>query len=119
MLEKPQPLDLEKLVEDIKNMVDYWNEDETLMRNEGVIAIKRKVIEHIKSACEFYLRYKDNPRLFLAKEADSKYVFNYIGKIENILNHKNPSYIAWRLASFDYNEWLFKLAFKDVLEGKE
>jgi len=45
---KPEPLDLEELKEDITNMIDYWNEDPSLMRNEGVIAIMRKIKQHIK-----------------------------------------------------------------------
>jgi len=49
-----QPLDLEKLRKEIVNMVDYWNEDTSLMRNEGVEAIIRKIKHHIKVACEFF-----------------------------------------------------------------
>jgi len=115
MKEKPQPLDLEMLIIDLTNSLFHFY---GLVDKGYKQALEGIIRKHIKSACEFYLRYKDNPRLFLAKESDSKYVFNYIRKIENILNHKNPSYIAWKLASFDYNEWLFKLAFKDVFEAE-
>ena len=40
--------DLEELKKDIIDIIDYWNKDPSLMRNEGVIAIMRKIKQHIK-----------------------------------------------------------------------
>jgi len=133
MLEKPQPLDLKP--EDLHNWYleatkklnpkSYNKEAQKpyreLSEEQKFIDkfIRKKILQRIKSACEFYLRYKDNPRLFLAKEADSKTVISYIREIQNVLGYKNPHYIAWKLAKIDYNEWLFRFVFKDVLEEKE
>jgi len=63
-------------------------------------------VERIKSACEFYLRYKDKPEL-LVKEC-SKYKED---AKQFIFNKK----LNWYLKD-QYNEWLFRLAFKGVLE---
>ena len=69
--------------------------------------IKRR----IKSACEFYLRYKDKPEL-LAKEHP---------ELEDKIRPKNYHlwywYDAYNLER--YNKWLFKLAFKSVLEDED
>ena len=36
------------LREEIRDMVDYWNEDPSLMRNEGVEAICRKIRQRVE-----------------------------------------------------------------------
>jgi len=72
----------------------------------------KEITQRLKSACEFYLRYKDKPEL-LKKEQKiefklkseiwaKKRVFNFV--------RNGKKYI-------DYNEWLFKLAFKPMFEG--
>ena len=60
--------------------------------------------EDIKSACNFYLRYKDKPKLLI--EEQSIFLKKIMEDLEMIKTDPN------------YNEWLFKLAFKDVLEEK-
>jgi len=104
MKTKPQPLDLEEIkiiISDIgkkaEQLVNYF---------------KYK----LKSACEFYLRYKDKPELLIKElpeyeEEVKKFVIERHPILQNILN-----YTAFRLK--EYNDWLFKLAFKDVLEEK-
>ena len=120
MTQKPQLLDLwiddrelreivkEKLVEfaeirQWRNFIDYLR-----------IIMKDFAEERIKSACDFYLMYKDNPELLIEeypkyrKKVDSFYeteteLFPYETNRCVFLNEK-------------YNEWLFKLAFKGVLK---
>ena len=70
----------------------------------------------IKSACEFFLRYKDRPSLLwkkrpeYRKEMEKKDIMD-----ESWIKLDEPDEIYdWS----EYNEWLFKLAFKSVLEEK-
>ena len=66
--------------------------------------------EDIKSACEFYLRYKDRPRKLWVENKDNKEYLKQLTKI--FVMNPTPNI----LIRFDnYNEWLFKLSFKDVL----
>ena len=65
--------------------------------------------EDIKSACNFYLRYKDNPILFQKEQVEYLNV-KIISIIEQMKN------IDLEIDKFgdllnQYNEWLFKLAF--------
>ena len=99
---KPKPLDLEELEKNICYMIDYWNEDPLLMRNEGLQAIMRKIKLHLKSACNFYWRYRYNPEL-LAKE--------YPELKEEMIKKFGFDFAFWS------EKWLFKLAFKDVFKG--
>jgi len=72
------------------------------------------IVGRIKSACEFYLRYKDNPKLLIEEYPE------YEKEIEKFNSDKHlyqefDKYTAVSLK--EYNEWLFRLAFKDVLEN--
>ena len=75
----------------------------------------------VKSACEFYLRYKDRPEdvwdlvnveeeLKLPKK-EQKTLHLYLQLLSSSKNREE--YIEMMN---HYNEWLFKLAFRDVLE---
>jgi len=65
----------------------------------------------IKSACEFYLRYEDNPELLLKEYPSYKKNIVKCGfKIKGKL-----VYLDETTAPEKYNEGLFKLAFKDVI----
>ncbi len=64
----------------------------------------------IKSACEFYLRYEGNPKLFIKERPQYK--------SEQIIQEDKVKDFLKRLNLRPYNEWLFKLAFKDVF-GKQ
>jgi len=90
---KPQPLDLEKIEEEI---IDRFNEHQPHELQEELDLIKEVLKQRIKSACEFYLRYKD--------------------KLE-LLEKEHPNLVEYD-KNMKYNDWLFKLAFKDVLEEK-
>jgi len=73
-----------------------------------------EVLEDVKLACEFYLRYKNHPELLVVEHEEL---------IDEMLKNKLIDYKHARkgLIVYDekYNEWLFKLAFKDVLDGGE
>ena len=57
----------------------------------------------IKSACEFYLRYRNNPELF---EKEMEMYKDVISKLRS----------EWHNWEEHYDKWLFKLAFKDVFK---
>ena len=61
----------------------------------------------IKSACEFYLKFKDNPELLIEEHPE------YEAVIKDKFELKIPHY-GWLFV--EYNEWLFKLAFRSVLK---
>jgi len=123
MKEKPKPLDLE-IYEEVdgarEEIIDlfYSNKkvDEKDIRRV-FWHLKKNVIEDIKSACEFYLRYKDNPELLLEEYPE------YEEKVKEIEKeaYQKEFYMEFVKNYFleKYNEWLFKLAFKDVLEEGE
>ena len=136
MKEKPKPLVLE-IYEEVngarEEIIDlfYSNKkvDEKDIRRV-FWHLKKNVIEDIKSACEFYLRYKDNPELLIKNFPEYKIELAKIGLEEleiiqlRYSQFKHPrifigmpegAYINLKQVS-EYNEWLFKLAFKDVLE---
>ena len=111
MSEKPQPLDL-----DFKTILE-------IIRNPNAgdytkaYAIENYIKQCIKSACEFYLRYKDKPELLKKEHSEFK------EEVEKFIIKKHPilqnifDYTAFNLR--EYNKWLFKLAFKSVFEEKE
>jgi len=81
-------------------------EDDFLEVKEFVLD---KIKQQLKQACEFYLNYKDDPFSF-------KDDFPSLRKeVEEIIdrNLELPEHEGWSL----YNEWLFKLTFKEVLGG--
>jgi len=55
-------------------------------------------VERIKQACEFYLRYKNNSGLLIKEHPELRKELK-----KGIIKY------------YDYNEWLFRLAFKEVL----
>ena len=114
MKTKPQPLDLEEISKDAR---------ENLKFNEAkwVEYTLEFVKQRIKLACEFWLKYKDKPEL-LVKEYPE-----YEEKIKGIGFGWFPPFLKrylipitgeeYRLETWkEYNEWLFKHSFKDVLE---
>jgi len=148
MTTKPQPLDLEDLKEFAPNLLAKNIMDmiiQGLTRNEKIVDTKEDAIEltsdlineivdeikqRLKSACEFYLKYKDNPELLI--EEQKKYYDNlednpFLIAIFDTLNRSkiidkfDEKECGWKLyekekALKEYNDWLFKLAFKDVFE---
>ena len=80
--------------------------------------------EDVKSACKFYLRYKNNPELLLLEQEKLLRRTRAFSKVEKIDKrmyelHLDDNYgEEWCDLLLKYNEWLFKLAFKDVLGEK-
>jgi hypothetical protein len=163
---KPKPLDLEELKQnrypkDIFTEITgkEWEKiNKILIKELGFSLdrvsgnISRKMwknmsewfIERIKSACEFYLRYKDNPELLIKEHPRLVERVGYdddlIFEIGNLIRVRRS--ITFRKLSSDeiidsyefqkfrnkfpllckfiihkkYNEWLFKLAFKCIFE---
>ena len=130
MTKKPQPLDFEKLAELEHKQWAHWTEymlenlylenrerwkvqlrtsykDLSEKEKESDRDWARKVIKLIKSACEFYLRYKDRPDNLAEEQPQykkelSKFDYLYCGALLTDLER--------------YNEWLFRLAFKSIFK---
>ena len=126
----PQPLDLEdlkefapnELVKAIMSQMIYglYKEEKLVDTKEEAIELAQDLLteildeikQRLKSACEFYLRYKDKPAL-LAKE-----IPKYKKEIEKFGEKEVLSPVLHRTYEWDfkkYNEWLFCLAFKGVM----
>lgn len=80
--------------------------------------IEKYIKQYIRAACNFYLKYKDKPKLL-----GWDYPL-FIDRINEI--HKKrieaeealgPNYKPSNTFIDEYNEWLFKEAFKSVLRG--
>ena len=88
---KPRPLDLEEIsvfkILDKKGLIGYGG---TLKISKiggwGFIdkSIRKELKQRIKSACEFYLRYKDKPELLMKEHPE------YKKEVENIKWIPNP-----------------------------
>jgi len=77
--------------------------------------------DRVKSACEFYLRYKDNPKLLgkehpLLIEKVNELYRKHIEIEEELGENYDP-----KSKTFidEYNEWLFKYSFFDIFAEKE
>jgi len=76
--------------------------------------VMKKIKQQIKSACEFYLRYKDNPELLIKEHPKCE------DEVVSMCFAGWDDYYRRNLiVTTEYNEWLFKLAFKDVLGDKK
>jgi len=112
---KPQPLDNKVYV-----TWNFFREDQELATEENLKRIKEMVsniqlfilFEDIKSACDFYLRYKDKPLLLWEEEGFLLHELNITKELWDIMGKLDDK--EWTIN--DYNDWLFKLAFKDVFE---
>ena len=134
---KIEPLDLGEYKKGLEsrypnlfaNITEMSNNDiikEEIFRRtkENMLKEIEQVKQHIKSACEFYWKYKDDPGLFV-KECpkykkkmkqqifgrESEWLF-FDSFVNWTYDEDNMKYLP------DYNEWLFKLAFKEVLKGR-
>ena len=67
--------------------------------------------EDVKSAVQFYLRYKDNPVLLLKEYETLGYELKKIFGFEKLCNLQEFMKIRE-----EYNDWLFKKAFSGVVE---
>jgi len=105
----PKPLDLK----DWKREFDgKWDKDCLGERRQIFILEKTfdDLKQRIKSACEFWLKYRNDPISFFTQH--KKLVKRF--KSEMIID---PTKITGHWELLKYNEWLFKLAFKCMLCG--
>jgi len=110
--------------------MDLYEEFEGLNNTFRILEIAVNVFkQRLESACGFYLRYKNNPEL-LVKERPGEHLclrelcLFYIDKrcsLDYTLC-RFPACVYFSHENIDkdeYNEWLFKLAFRDVLGDDE
>ena len=69
--------------------------------------------DDIKSACNFFLRYKDRPSLFWKEQKKHRKELTIINEEWFKLKESDTLY-DWT----DFNDWLFIFSFKDVLKVK-
>jgi len=105
---KPQPLDLKKIKEIISD-----DECNPHIRNHYWIP---EIKQRIKSACEFYLKYKDNPELLIKEHPEYR---EKVDKLWYDCKNRRPTIHSAKEEFMKiYSEWLFKLAFKSILDEK-
>jgi len=133
-----RPLDLEEIKWILDELGDLYNIPE-----KRILLDFKEIKQRIKKACEFYLRYKDNPELFVSHfkgkgnkkieeelEKEFRRRYNYNTKDKELVRQMRESKTFWMIVPSykkridtielnEYNKWLFKLAFKDVLEEGE
>ena len=126
---KPKPLNLEEWLKKVN-----WSWDKDCLGEEKQIFVSETAFDdlkqRIKSACEFYLKYKDDPELLWKEQLDNieklKAKIRLQQFLTNIREIPSPKgevscvhgwdmYDKCKLLK-EYNKWLFKLAFKDVFE---
>ena len=113
MTKKLKQLELESIIRDIESVEeeikDWFFSDRATTESDIQVAfwhLKKNILEDIKSACEFYLRYKDNPNLLLNEQRE-------LAIEEKEIDRFYDGVKGWRVT--EYNEWLFRLIFKEVL----
>jgi len=146
MVVKPEPLDLDELKKKIyvkikkrikercesevfaDEWVEIFNNFDTIDNEYEVVdLIVQEIFQHIRSACKFYLKYKDKPELLVKERPDKAMIEIDYDTAEDIVKEihriverygKVEAQATIRLKIIEYNEWLFKLSFKDVLENE-
>ena len=120
MKTNPKPLDLELKIKEISNLLEmlaFSNltyEERKELKETVEVEIKsllNKIKQQIKERCEFYLKYKDNPSLLWKENPKYRKKLKKFGITEKWVSEDCDELYDWE----DYNEWLFKLAFKGVL----
>jgi len=95
----------------------WWNKrlKRRMTTDEG------EILEDIREACEFYLKYVNNPeRLFKEHRGYKQYFRLYLLDIEKDFGWWREKYVISKdlddkwLAMVVYNDWLFRLAFYDL-----
>ena len=123
---KPKFLDLRGMKTRIRKASDYIveivseaypmsEEDKQELRETietEVYDLLDEIRQRIKSACEFYLRYKDNPELLIKEHPELKRKCKRLSRWAYESEYKPHSNMA------EYNEWLFKLTFRGVFGEK-
>jgi len=122
MTEKTKPLDLNDAIAKAKIEMLHNYKEFGIKRKEldnilffFIQDLKEELKQHIKQACEFFLRYKERPNdLILDFPEFTKEVNNI--RLKYIDEHGNlQGSMIFHFLS-DYNEWLFKLAFKGAIK---
>jgi len=109
---KPKPLDLDEFwKENFHNARRFFTSKGNLktrikLKNKW----KKEFYSRIKFACEFFLKYKDRPKLFSEKEF--KIVWEYDRETGTYLVFENGKW-------YEYNEWLFRLSFRGWFDEEE
>ena len=89
--------------------------------------IEKYIKQRIKVACEFYLKYKDNPELLMREKSEiylclreicPSYEGNGGCKVDHtVCRFPTCAWFSWRSVDLrKYNDWVFKLAFKSILD---
>jgi len=108
---KPQPLSLKEIDKD-KIIEEAIKE----ILNNAIDTFKQEIKQRIKSACEFYLEYKDDPNKlikdfpYLKNQSIDGFPEDTVEEVAKIKGYDIDVYLM------QYNEWLFKFAFKEILE---
>ncbi len=127
MSEKPLDLDI-KLNSVFHNIEDelLWRLEKKKLNKTEIRSILKgskeyllkEIKQRIKEACMFYLRYKDHPKLLIKEHP--KYKKEFTKTFLEMMNYSPERLMdnkyKWISMLMEYNEWLFKLAFKDVFE---
>ena len=107
---KPQPLDLEQ----VRKEVFKWIVGQPANELEEFFDFTMEEVEQrIKKACEFFLKFKDNPNKFMW-ETPIPELEKYLGIKLSPDDYTDFDWTCYWKSVEDYNEWLFKLAFKGV-----
>ena len=102
---KPEPLDLEDILKGIAYVSPNFS---------------KEVKQRIREACEFYLRYRDKPKLLMREYPEYKRRIKKEEFIPNMVFMDDyMKYILSVVKYKEYNEWLFKLAFRGVLNEEK
>ena len=120
---KPEHLDFDRKIKKISNYIielliftKLSNEEKKELKNTletEIDELINKIKQRIKSAYEFYLKYKDKPELLIKEHPKYEKETKKFYKKGRKTRHREIIGL-WHLDN--YNEWLFKLAFKDVMK---
>jgi len=145
MTEKPKPLDLDSWIEEIKEKAerlekeinDGWKiersgffisipmpkrfleckeKDWEVARLYGMLRAINEIKQRIRKACEFYLKYKNNPNSLLDDFLEYDEPLDKLREEINREYHYLTDIDIVKIYIEKYNEWLLKEAFKPVFE---
>ena len=98
----------DSLAEELYENISRYFEDAV---DFGRLIMLNEIKQRIRSAYEFYLRYKDNPELLVKEHPKYRAILRSLG-----FAHNGYFTLKSSITEEHYNEWLFKLAFADVLK---
>ena len=115
---KLEPLSKNKRIEIDWDYQQYIQNDKRIYT--GLVAPILFNKKDIKSACEFWLEEKDHPVIFIAEhpayEEELKKVLGKDWKSWWLMKNNIQTPQEVHTIKLKYNEWLFRLAFREVLE---